>query len=353
MFEIITTIGPSSDNISTLHSLKNAGASSFRINLSHMNKSTLLTYLNLFRDASILPSLDTQGAQLRTNVVTKQDYLDIGDNIYFATSTLAHDDQDIYFSINQPSLDNQLSVGDILKIDFDGLSLKVTDKNPSSDVFKAQVLSGGFIKPNKAIDIIDKTLILQPLTDLDIFALSYIKEFAVPEIFMSFCNSSADIDVLRSHLHSYVGCDMPRIIAKIETKNAILNISDICNSADAILVDRGDLSRELSITSIPKVVKQVIKLASSLNTPVLIATNVLDSMLSGPMPSRAEVSDIYSLIDYGVSGLVLAAEVAIGKYPVDSVRVIKYLSQYYHAESFGLSTDGLNRSLPQRFQYWL
>ena len=160
-------------------------------------------------------------------------------------------------------------------------------------MFQAQVLSGG-CQPNKAIDIVDKTLIL-PLTDLDISALGYIKQFAVPEIFMSFCNSS-ECDVLRSHLHSYAGCDMPRIIAKIETKNAILNISDICNSADAILVDRGDLSRELSITSIPKVVKQVIKLASSLNTPVLIATNVLDSMLSGPMPSRAEVSDIYSLI---------------------------------------------------------
>ena len=246
-----------------------------------------------------------------------------------------------------------MCVGDILRIDFDGLSLQLIDIDSSSGILTASVLSGGIIKQNKAIDVVNKTLELPPLTTFDFYSLSFAKDFAVSEVFMSFCNSADDVITLRNHLALSYGDYCPRIIAKIETQRAVKNIADICKSADAILVDRGDLSREISITSIPKVVKKIIELANSLNTPVLVATNVLDSMLTSPMPSRAEVSDIYNLIDQGVNGLVLAAEVAIGNHPIDSVRIIKYLSQYYHAESFGLSTEGLNRDLPQRFQYWL
>ena len=112
------------------------------------------------------------------------------------------------------------------------------------------------------------------------------------------------------------------------------------------MIDRGDLSRELSIANIPKVVNKIIKYSCSVGAPVLVATNVLDSMILAPMPSRAEVSDIYNLIENGVSGLVLAAEVAIGNNPIDSVRIINYLRKYYHAESFGLPSEGLRRTCP-------
>ena len=353
MFKIVTTIGPSSDSISTLIDLKNNGATSFRINLSHMNEVSLDKYFSFFESAEVIPSLDTQGAQMRTSHISDgSSSVQDGDSIQFSTYTSALS-QDCLFSLNQLDALSQLDIGDILKIDFDGVSLQITEKNIQENLFRAKVLSGGKIKPNKAVDIDNKSLALSPLTEFDLHALSMAKKNNVSEIFMSFCNTAADILSLKSYLSQTYGEKLPRIIAKIETKSAVNNIADICRVADALLIDRGDLSRELSISSIPKVVNKIIEYSNSVKIPVLVATNVLDSMMLAPMPSRAEVSDIYNLIERGVDGLVLAAEVAIGNNPVDSVRIINYLQKYYHAESFGLPSSEFKNDLPPRFRYWL
>ena len=129
------------------------------------------------------------------------------------------------------------------------------------------------------------------------------------------------------------GC---RLISKIETSMALSNLSDIIELSDEILIDRGDLSREINIPMVPIATQRVIDICNSLGKPVNVATNILDSMMTQPIPSRAEISDIFNLLNDGVSGLVLAAEVAIGQNPVSSVSLLKYLIDTYHVDKQGL-----------------
>ena len=135
------------------------------------------------------------------------------------------------------------------------------------------------------------------------------------------------------------------------------NFEEICKVSDGILIDRGDLSREISISNIPIIVNNLIKKANENNTPIYIATNVLDSMMNSPLPSRAEISDIYNLLEKGIQGLVLAAETAIGENPVQSVAVIQYMRlKNFHknndSENFKRIKSELLKDFPHLF-YWL
>ena len=180
MFEIVTTIGPSSDSVSTLSRLKSAGATSFRINLSHVNKASLDKYFSTFKSAGVLPSLDTQGAQLRTCCITDIASLCEGDLIKFSAHASTHS-QDCCFSLNHLDAFEQLDVGDVLKIDFDGATLQITE-NFMRNIFCAKVLSGGHLRSNKAVDINNKSIKLNPLTEFDV----YLPHWHVATVFLRF-----------------------------------------------------------------------------------------------------------------------------------------------------------------------
>ena len=158
----------------------------------------------------------------------------------------------------------------------------------------------------------------------------------VKEIYISFCNTPDAIKEIKEILlrNRCRQEQMPSIIAKIESRKGLLKLHEIAKEADGILVDRGDLSRELRISMIPGIINNIIRLCKDYNTPCYIATNVLDSMMTDPLPSRAEISDLYNLLESGVSGFVLAAEMAIGKNPVESLQVIQHMIQvYYHQKN--------------------
>ena len=189
------------------------------------------------------------------------------------------------------------------------------------------VTSAGFVGSNKAVDVIGKKIILDALTDFVIYAIRKYAE-RTKCIYLSFTNRAEDVIKARNLLISSAenkGVEQKtRIISKIESKSGIANINEILEQVDGILIDRGDLSREISISKIPIACSLILKRCQEVGKPCFIATDVLENMLLNPLPSRAEISDLYNSTTR-ISGIVLAAEVAIGKYPVECVHVVKYM----------------------------
>ena len=356
-FEIIATIGPKSCDENIIKNLGKAGATSLRLNLSHLNTESLELYKQKFKDSKILPSIDTQGAQIRITKIAQNDatYSD-GDTIKISSDRffdkISHD-----LAINHSEVFAQLDIGDILKIDFDGVTAIINSIDQKNELLTAEVRSKGRIFLNRAVDVDQKRIVLDALTTFDEYVLKTLEPSSYEDVYISFCNDKNDILKARELVLQNKGMHSPkRFIAKIETIQGIKNLESIIDTADAILVDRGDLSREIKISRIPLITSSIIKTCIDLNTPCFIATNVLDSMISNNLPSRAEISDIYNLLDSGISGIVLAAEVAIGKNPIDCVGIIQYMHSLYNANCRSLigSIDlDVNSLCSESLQRWL
>ena len=334
MAKIIVTIGPSSINLATLSSLLVAGASSFRINLSHSDEKSLAEYFERISQSGVVPSIDTQGAQLRVEDLPDGADFEKGSNVelVFGVDHLGVERSGEYRRIvfNHPEAVSQVHEGDILKIDFHGLIVSLVRKSAEFAWIGEVVASGNIVK-NRAVDVSGKSINLSPLTEFDQYAIKFATSRGCREVYASFVSSRDHVLQVREQLSGET-----KLIAKIESALGVANASEIIDVSDAVLIDRGDLSREISIPSVPIAVQSILRIGLQRNKPVYIATNVLDSMMASPLPSRAEISDIYTLLQSGVSGLVLAAEVAIGSHPVESTALVDYLIRLYQCHDQGL-----------------
>ena len=244
-----------------------------------------------------------------------------------------------------------MEVGDELKIDFNGAVCKVITIEDQKVMLVA--INGGDILQNRAVDVTGKKLKLNPLTDFDIQALNMANDWNVEEVFLSFANNASDVRHCRQLLPPQTN-----VISKIESINGINNLREIAIQSDAILIDRGDLSREVGIGRLPILVQSIIKVSKECNTPVYVATNILDTMIENSLPSRAEVSDLYSLLKMGVNGIVLAAEVAIGRHPVQSVQLVNFFRKLhaYESDGFAILPDliaSLKEEISEPLKSWL
>jgi len=354
MYKLIVTVGPSSKSLKCLKNMSMAGADCFRINLSHSNHKSFLEYASLINAAGLSPSIDTQGAQGRIIGVCKENNFSLGEqvDILFSTSINTSNRKNSKFIIiNHIEILSQLSVNDLLRVDFSGLTIRIKSIIGSS--VTGIIETPGMCLVNRAFDIVDKTLNLSHLTGFDKECIAKANLLGINSLFHSFTSSSADIIYTRDL--------MPKgstIIAKIENNNGLRNLKDIVRVSDGILIDRGDLSREISISMVPLVVKRIISYCNQVDKPVYVATNVLDSMMKNSLPSRAEISDIYNLLESGVNALVLAAEVAIGDRPVNSCKVIRHMTDIVakaqvDRSSFKVSRPNVSGDLPIELKSWL
>ncbi len=355
MIQIISTIGPSSLDLCLIKKMITSGASDLRINLSHSNTESLEKYYHVIKDSGILPSLDTQGAQLRVSDFSSNLKLKQNTSIILCSNPQI---KEKYVEINHPELFSQIRAGDLLKVDFEGLVLSV--KQVFDDYCECCVVSEGRIALNKAIDVHNTTVKLSPFTSFDLEAIKTYINKGISSIYVSFTNSSNDIIKLKKYLDTLINPNVPqipKIVAKIESKMGLYNLQSILDEVDGILVDRGDLSREISISRIPLATKSIINSCNKKNIPCYVATNVLDSMITSSLPSRAEISDLYNLLESKVSGIVLAAECAVGKHPVESVQVVNHISRVFEAHQFGtldvLPSEIFNKELPEQLSNWL
>ena len=330
MKEILCTLGPASLNQKTISKLENLGVGLFRINLSHTQASDLEQLINKIRSYTKVPiCLDTEGAQIRTGGILENE-ITVRDNaILHVYKNLIPGNS---HSINFYPLDiiDQLQVGDFITIDFNAVLAQVVKCHEEHTDLR--ILSGGKIGKNKAITV-RRQFKLSPFTEKDRQAIKIGKKMGIRHYALSFANYRSDVEKMREMIGE------GSIISKIECENGLINLGEISGASDAILIDRGDLSREVEIERIPLVQKKIIEKAHESKTKVYVATNLLETMITTPLPTRAEVNDIYNTLIDGADGLVLAAETAIGKYPVKCAEmVVRLIHEYEQREHTDLTT---------------
>jgi pyruvate kinase len=227
----------------------------------------------------------------------------------------------------------KLKAGTWMSIDFDSVILQVTKLQEGAA--EATVVTGGEIGSRKAVTAFPSPK-LPTFSEKDLIAIRLAGQNQIHEYALSFCDHPSAVRRLRE----MVG---PKdiIIAKIETREGVRNLGEIARHADRLLVDRGDLSREVRLEAIPLLQKAIIRKANALGIPVYVATNLLESMVTRRTPTRAEVNDVINTLLDGANGLVLAAETAIGQYPVEAARMIATLLKEYEGSIEGYHIEDL------------
>jgi ATP sulfurylase len=307
---------------SVITRLDNVGVDIFRINLSHTAVQDVAAVINKIKKHTQKPiCIDTEGAQIRTSYMVG-DRVELNDNshVEIVSGNIVGNAQQI--SLNYPQFIAKLRAGDLVSIDFNSVLLQVLKPGENSVV--AKVISGGIIGSNKAVSL-DRYVSLPFITEKDKSAVEIALGLGVDHFALSFASDRESVEQFRK----LVGKDN-QIISKIESKIAISNLGDILSLSDAILIDRGDLSKEVPIQKIPFVQKLIINEANKHKVPVYVATNLLESMVTSKKPTRAEANDVVNTIIDGADGLVLAAETAIGKYPVSCAYMISELIKSYY-----------------------
>lgn len=315
--KILVTLGPSSMSESVVRRCADLGVHLFRINLSHTPLADVAPAIEKVRAWTDVPiCLDSEGAQLRNQGMAGGTVvLEQGNEVAIHFEPVLGDLANISFT--PAGMARQFVVGDEIGIDFDHARLKVTRR--LDDRCLAVVVSGGEVGSNKAADV-ERELEFEAITPKDRKAVEIGRRLGIRDYALSFANYADDVAAMRA----LIGPDA-RLICKVESPAGLKNLDGIVERADAILIDRGDLSRRVPIEKVPFLQRKIIATARQRNTPVFVATNLLESMVTRRSPTRAEVNDVVSTLLMGADGLVLAAETAIGKYPVEAVRMVRRL----------------------------
>jgi len=303
--------------------LDDLGVSLFRINLSHTSLDAVAEVIDFISSHTDVPiCLDTEGAQIRTGKLADGTTM-LEENLSFEVLTDPSKRSAGSLVFYPDWVVGTLEIGDLISIDFNDVLVQVIDK--SSECLTLRVLNGGVVGSNKAVSV-HRELPLPALTPKDRQALKIGAEKGLRHIALSFANHPEDVDEIRAAFGREAF-----VISKIECRNGLANLEAITARSDAVLIDRGDLSREVPIEQIPRLQKDIIGSANRAGRPVYVATNLLESMVSQPTPTRAEVNDVYNTLVDGADGLVLAAETAIGQHPVGCASMIARLINEFEA----------------------
>lgn len=313
--KLLVTLGPSSFEEGIIKKMTAMGVDLFRINLSHTKVEKLEKLIKLIRKYTSVPlCIDSEGAQIRTQeVINGKAVLEKDSIIKISVENILCDAENISFVPN--GIARFFKINDVIRIDFNHASIKIIEKQKTN--FLAKVLSRGVIGSNKAVDL-NRDISLPAITEKDRQAIKIGKDTGVKFFALSFANTVEDVKNFRK----LTGNDSI-IISKIESRPGLMNLNSILKKTDQILIDRGDLSRQVQIEKIPFLQMRIISIAKLFNIPVNVATNLLESMITNRSPTRAEVNDIVSTILMGADGLVLAAETAIGEHPIESVKIVR------------------------------
>ena len=320
MTKIIVTLGPSTNTFEHVSMIKSKGVDFVRINMSHSTLEDLKYFIALAKKANIPFIIDTEGSQVRTGDLFEESIsFEENDIIQLHQKEIIGDNKKI--NLRPYQIIEQLTEGDILYIDFDTLVLRVSDVGTLPEGYiEATVISSGMLGRNKGIAIdpqIGRKLEIPTLSDKDINAIQIGLENNIAYVAASFIRSGNAIKYVKS-----ISKGKMKVISKIECKEALENLDEIIHESDFLLIDRGDLSKEIPIEKIPFTQKIILDHAKKHNKGVFVATNLLESMISNRKPTRAEVHDIINTIVDGAYGLTLAAETAIGKYPIGCINMI-------------------------------
>ena len=334
--KIICTLGPAVDNEDMIRALIRTGMNAARFNFSHGSHEEHLNRLNLLKSVRdsmgrpVASILDTKGPEIRIrSFETKSISLEAGD--LFTLTTREVQGNVNLVSVTYPELHKEVSAGQEILID-DGLVALKVEKIDGQDI-RCTVENGGTLSANKSINIPGVHIHLPALTEKDVSDIQFGVENDFDFIAASCVRRAADVQAVREVLDRFGGQEI-RIIAKIENQEGVDNIDEILEAADGIMVARGDLGVEIPAAKVPILQKQIIRKGLQAGKPVITATQMLDSMMRNPRPTRAEVSDVANAVFDGTSCVMLSGETAGGKYPLEAltamVSIVEEAEQSIH-----------------------
>ncbi|MFC1722594.1 pyruvate kinase [Nanoarchaeota archaeon] len=320
--KIVCTIGPATESVSQLKKLYDAGMTVARINMSHGNHLQYRKFIKNIKAVSekIAILIDTQGPEIRTGDVKPNTILKDGQKFTLTNKKCLGDNTKAYISYHK--LVDDVKPGDALFIDSGFLSLKVL-KTTKTDII-CKVLAGGPLGNHKGVNNPSSVSKIASVTKKDREDIKFGLAHDIDFIAASFVRKPEDIKTIRSLLkkHPHV-----KIIAKIENALAVSNLDGIIKEADAVMVARGDLGIEISQDKLPIVQKEIILKCNLAGKPVITATQMLESMVEKPLPTRAESTDVANAILDGTDAVMLSEETAIGKYPDTAVKMMVKISK--------------------------
>lgn len=337
--KIIATLGPASESEEVLTSLMREGVDIFRVNFSHgdhkWHKEIIdrIHMLNKKYNLHIGILCDLQGPKIRVGKM-ENDGLDIapGDKLTFVTKKCIGTKKEIYISYQQFAAD--VSPGEKLLVDDGKIVLKVltTDKKSKVEVV---VMHGHRLSSNKGVNLPDTEISLPSITEKDEKDLAFILKQDIHWIALSFVRSAQDIKDLKKRISSHG--HVAKVIAKIEKPEAVRNIKEIIKATDAIMVARGDLGVEVPMATVPNIQKSIIKRCIQKSKPVIVATQMMDSMITNINPTRAEVTDVANAVLDGTDAVMLSGETSVGDHPVAVVtamnKIIEEAEKHYELQN--------------------
>ena len=320
--EIFCTLGPSSLNKNFLKSIDKK-VSLVRLNMSHLSLRKLSSTIKFIKKNCSVPiCIDTEGAQIRTKVNIKKKYKKKQKIIIYRSNKK--------FSLYPNDTFDKLRRGDVLDIGFSGLEAKINQlKKNEIHLFCSKE---GHLENNKGVHIKNRKIYINFVTEKDMQAINLAKKNGIKNFALSFTSNSNDLIKFNKLIPT------GNKIYKIETKAALKNLISLFKEGKKFLIDRGDLSKDIGIENVPLAQREVFKIKKKFkNVKVSIATNFLESMIYKPYPTRAEVNDIFNALEMGSNGLVLAAETAIGKYPMECVNLIRKIIKVYKKKNLKIT----------------
>lgn len=326
--KIVCTLGPATDNINLLKRMAKAGMNVARLNFSHDVYENHLKRIELVKavrkelNIPIAILLDTKGPEIRVKTFENGRVILTENSEFTLTSDNVTGNQNIV-SISYPDLYKSLKISDKIMLNDGLIELQVKDIIDKNIICK--VISGGELSNRKSINVPGIVIDMPYLSEIDKKDLLFGIENDVEYIAASFVRTKDDVNMLRDFINSNGGQNID-IIAKIENRQGVNNIEDIIKVSDGIMIARGDMGVEIPFAELPGIQKNIIKSCYKAGKKVITATQMLESMITNPSPTRAEISDIANAVYDGTSATMLSGETAIGKYPVEAIKAMAAIS---------------------------
>ncbi|MDD3149307.1 MAG: pyruvate kinase [Candidatus Gastranaerophilales bacterium] len=326
--KIIATLGPGTGTEESIKKLIKAGAKIFRLNSSHGTPEDHKQKIEIIRKISnelnlnICILLDLQGPKIRVGTIHEPLNLENGQSITLMPMKEQDADKSI-IPVDYKGIVQDVRPGDKVLLDDGKITLVIISKTEKS--VKAKVIHGGVLTSKKGLNIPGATSSITAVTPKDVEYIKFAIENDVDYLALSFVRNKEDILTTKRYVKQFGG-DIP-IIAKIEKPQALQNLDEIIEVSDGAMVARGDLGIEISPEKVPIVQKQIIEKVNKLRKPIIVATQMLESMITQPIPTRAEASDVANAIIDGTDAVMLSGETAVGQFPVESIRMMQSIAQ--------------------------
>ena len=328
--KIVCTIGPATDSDDILRELMKAGMNVARFNFSHSNyeeHERRFHQIVKLREELKLPIatlLDTKGPEIRLKTFKDNKPVEIHDGDLFTLTTEDIEGTAEKCSITFMGLPKDVKPGNKILIN-DGVIDLTVEKISGCEII-CRVIHGGLVSNNKGVNVPGVMLSMPYISDKDMKDLQFGAKMGYDFIAASFVRTAADINYLRNFTHS-LGWYEPRIIAKIENADSVKNIDEILQAADGVMIARGDMGVEIPFEQIPAIQKEIISKAYNAGKQVITATQMLESMINNPRPTRAEITDVANAIYDGTSAIMLSGETAAGSFPVEAVKTMALIAE--------------------------